>query len=49
METHLLCIDHKKAFDSTQRQILFYILKSINIPDTLLKTTVDTHTHKTKY
>jgi hypothetical protein len=30
-------VDHDKAFDSTQRQILFDILKSINIPDTLLK------------
>ena len=27
VETHLLCIDYKKAFDSTQRQILSYILK----------------------
>jgi hypothetical protein len=49
----------KKAFDSTKRQILFHILKSINIPDTLLKQQwANTHktkhqqwanTHKTKY
>ena len=44
METHLLCVDHEEAFDSTQRQTLFDILKSINIPDTLLKAIVDTYT-----
>ena len=40
----MLFIDYKKAFDSTQRQILFDILKSRNIPDTLLKVTGDIHT-----
>jgi hypothetical protein len=33
----------KKTFNTTQTQILFDILKSRNIPDTLLKT-VDLHT-----
>jgi len=37
METYLLCTDHEKAFDSTQRHILFDILKSINIPDIFIK------------
>ena len=37
METHLLFIDYEKAFDNMQRQILFNILKSRHIPDTLLK------------
>ena len=37
MEAHLLFIDYEKAFDNTQRQILFNILKSRHIPDTLLK------------
>jgi hypothetical protein len=39
-----LFTDHGKAFDSIQRQILFDILKSRNIPDTLLKATVDIQT-----
>jgi len=34
----------KKTFNSTQTQILFDILKSRNIPDTLLKKIVDMHT-----
>jgi len=37
LETHLLFIDYEKAFDNIQRQILFNILKSRHIPDTLLK------------
>ena len=41
LETHLLFIDYEKAFDNTQRQILFNILKSRRIPYTLLKTIVD--------
>ena len=44
METHLLFIDYEKAFDNIQRQILFNILKSRHIPDTLLKATVDIYT-----
>jgi hypothetical protein len=36
METHLWFIDYDKALDSVQRQILFDILKSRNIPDRLL-------------
>ena len=40
----MLFIDYEKAFDSIQRQILFDILKSRNIPDTSLKAIVDTHT-----
>jgi transcription initiation factor TFIIIB Brf1 subunit/transcription initiation factor TFIIB len=39
-----LFIDYEKAFDSVQRHILFDILKSRNIPDTLLKAIVDIHT-----
>ena len=46
LKTHLLFIDYEKAFDSIQRQILFHILKSRNIPDTLLKQEW-TYTHKT--
>jgi len=42
--THLLFIDYEKAFDNLQRQILFNILKSRHIPDTLLKATVDIYT-----
>jgi len=40
----LLFIDYEKAFDNIQRQILFNILKSRHIPDTLLKATVDIYT-----
>jgi len=36
--------DYGKSFDSIQRQILFDILESRNIPDTLLKATVDKET-----
>ena len=43
-ETHLLFIDYEKAFDNIQRQILFNILKSRHIPDTLLKAIVDIYT-----
>jgi hypothetical protein len=41
LETYLLFVDYEKAFGSTQRQILFDILKFRNIPDTLLKAIVD--------
>jgi len=44
LETHLLFIDYEKAFDNTQRQILFNILKSRHIPDTPLKAIVDIYT-----
>jgi len=44
LETYLLFIDYEKAFDKIQRQILFNILKSSHIPDTLLKATVDIYT-----
>jgi len=44
LETHLLFIDYEKAFDNTQRHILFNILKSRHIPDTLLKAIVDIYT-----
>jgi hypothetical protein len=44
LETHLLFIDYEKAFDNVKRQILFNILKSRRIPDTLLKATVDVYT-----
>jgi hypothetical protein len=40
LETHVL-IDYEKALDSNQRQILFDISKSRNIPGALLKATVD--------
>ena len=40
----MLFIDYEKAFDNIQRQILFNILKSIHIPDTLLKAIVDIYT-----
>ena len=49
LETHLLFIDYEKAFDNIQRQILFNILKSTHIPDTLLEAIVDIYTKKTKY
>jgi len=44
LETHLLFIDYEKAFDKIQRQILFNILKTRHILDTLLKTIVDIYT-----
>ena len=44
LETHLLFIDYEKAFDNIQRQILFNILKSRHISDTLLKAIVDIYT-----
>jgi hypothetical protein len=44
LETHLLFIDYEKASDNIQRQILFNILKSRRIPDTLLKAIVDIYT-----
>src|SRR5215469_16768097 len=44
LETHLLFIDYEKAFDNIQRQILFNILKSRHIPDTLLKAREDIYT-----
>jgi len=44
METHLLFIDYEKAFDNLQRQILFNILKSRLIADSLLKPIVDIYT-----
>ena len=40
----MLFIDYEKAFDNIQRQILFNILKSRHIPDTLLKEIVDIYT-----
>jgi hypothetical protein len=43
LETHLLFIDYEKAFYNVERQILFNILKSRHISDTLLKA------QKTKY
>jgi predicted phosphoadenosine phosphosulfate sulfurtransferase len=48
LETYLLFVDYEKAFDNTQRQILFNILKSRHILDTLLKATVDIYTQKKK-
>ena len=44
LETHSLFIDYEKAFDNIKRQILFNILKSRHIPDTLLKAIVDIYT-----
>ena len=44
LETLLLFIDYEKAFDNTERQVLFNILKSRHIPDTLLKAIVDIYT-----
>jgi len=44
LETQLLFIDNEKAVDNIQRQVLFNILKSRHIPDTLLKATVDIYT-----
>jgi hypothetical protein len=42
LETHLSCTDYDNAFDRIQTEILFDILKCINIPDTLLKAMTDT-------
>jgi hypothetical protein len=44
LETYLLFIDYEEAFDWVQKHILFDILKSRSIPDTLLKVIVDIHT-----
>jgi len=44
LEIHLLFTDYEKAFDNIQRQILFNILKSRHIPDTLLKAIVNIYT-----
>jgi hypothetical protein len=41
LETNLLIIYYEKAFDNIKRQILFNILKSKHIPDTLLRGIVD--------
>jgi len=41
---HLLFIDYEKTFDNIQRQILVNILKSRQIPDTLLKAIVNIYT-----
>ena len=41
LETHLLFIDYEKEFDNIQTQISVNILKSRQIPDTLLKAIVD--------
>jgi hypothetical protein len=38
-----LFTDYEKASDSIYRQMLFYILKSRNIADTLLTAMVDIH------
>jgi len=46
LEIHLLFIDYEKAFDNIERQILFNILKSRHIPDTLLKAIVDIYIKK---
>lgn len=43
LETHLF-IDYEKATDCTHRQILFDMLKSRNIPDTLTKAKEDIYT-----
>ena len=37
METHLVFVDCERTFGNTKRQILFNILKSRHVPDTLLK------------
>jgi hypothetical protein len=44
LDTHILFIDYEKAVDITQRQITLHILKSRNIPGSLLKTIADPHT-----
>jgi hypothetical protein len=44
LETHLLFVDYEKVFDNIQTQILFNILKSRHIPDTLLEALVDIYT-----
>jgi hypothetical protein len=40
---NVLLVDHDKVFCSTQRQTLYDILKSRNIPGTLLKAREDTY------
>jgi len=44
LKTHLLFIEYEKAFGNIQRQILFNILKTRHIPDTLLEAIVDIYT-----
>jgi len=44
LETHLLFTGYEKACDNIKRQILFNILKSTLIRDTLLKAIVDIYT-----
>ena len=44
LETHSLFVEYEKALDSIQRHVLFDILNSRNIPDTLLKAVVDIYT-----
>jgi len=44
LEIHLLFIDYEKAFDNIERLILFNILKSWPIPDTLLQAILDIYT-----
>ena len=44
LETHLLFIDYEKAFAHIKRQILFNMLRTRRIPDTMLKAMVDIHT-----
>jgi len=44
LDTYLLLIDYEKAFDYIKGQILFNILKSRHIPDTLLKAKEDIYT-----
>jgi len=44
LEIYLLLIDYEKAFDNIKRQVLFNILKSRHIPDSLLKAIVDIYT-----
>lgn len=43
MESHVL-IDYDEAYYSTQRHILYDILKSRNIPGTLLSSSADIYT-----
>jgi len=44
LEAHIVFICYKKGFDSIQRQVLFDILKSINIPDITKGNTGHIHT-----
>jgi hypothetical protein len=46
LQKHLLFIDCERPIDNIQRQLLFNISKSRNIPDTLLEATVDIYTQK---